>query len=318
MTIGLRNLNIETVSPQALKPYSRNARRHSNRQIGQIADSMQAFGWTYPILVDADDEIIAGHGRLEAAKLLGLRQLPVIRVEDMSREQVRAYRLADNKLADNASWDEDLLQIELESLIKADLEFEVTDTGFAMGEIDLILGETDEQPADAEEIVDQDFDGPPIARLGDLFVLGEHRLVCGDALKAEAYKPLMLGAKAAFCFTDPPYNVPITGNVSGLGKKTHGEFAMASGEMDRAGFTDFLHSAFGLIAANCNDGAIIDVCMDWRHIVEAITAGQSAFGALLNDCVWIKTNGGMGSLYRSAHEHVLIFKSGKAKHINNV
>lgn len=316
MSVQLRNLQVEAVSVAALQPYSRNARRHSKRQIGQIADSMKAFGWMNPILVDANKVVIAGHGRLEAARLLGLEKIPAISVEDLSEDQIRAFRLADNKLAENAEWDADLLRVEFDALIEADLDFEITDTGFSMGEIDLVLGEEEENQGD--EFVDEDFDGPPVARLGDVFELGEHRLVCGDALKAEPYAKLMQGEKAAFCFTDPPYNVKIAGNVSGLGRKTHAEFAMGSGEMDRKQFTAFLHDAFSQIAANCVDGAVVDICMDWRHLVETITAGEAAFGELLNDCVWAKNNAGMGSLYRSAHEHVLVFKSGKGKHINNV
>ena len=173
--------------------------------------------------------------------------------------------------------------------------------------------------AGKDEIVASDFEGPAISKPGDLFILdGKHRLYCGSALEENSYQILMDSQQARFCFTDPPYNVPIAGNVSGLGRKKHGDFAMAAGEMSREQFTAFLANTFRLIAANSVDGAIIDVCMDYKHMIEVITAGEDAFGELKNICVWTKRNGGMGSLYRSAHEFVLIFKSGKGQHVNNV
>lgn len=323
MTPHIRNLDVEIVDIDSLKEYARNARTHSDRQIGQIADSIVAFGWTCPVLVDKHGNVIAGHGRLAAARRLGLKKVPVIRVEDLSEDQIRAYRLADNKLAENAGWDEDLLRIEFDELIAADLDFEITETGFDMAEIDLVLGSSDEDPtsesADAGNAAEEDLEGPAIAKRGDLFLCGEdHRILCGDALDPEAYAALMQGEKAAGCFTDPPYNVRIERNVSGLGRRKHGEFTMASGEMTRDEFIAFLEAVFGLIAANVVKGALTYVCMDWRHLADAIAAGEVTFSELLNICVWAKTNGGMGSLYRSAHEHVLVFKAGKGRHVNNV
>lgn len=323
MTPHIRKLDVEIVDIDSLKEYARNARTHSDKQIDQIADSIVAFGWTYPVLVDKHGNVIAGHGRLAAARRLGLKKVPVIRVEDLSEEQIRAYRLADNKLAENAGWDDDLLKIEFETLIGAEIEFEITDTGFDMAEIDLVLGsKTDESSSDGSDRGDAaevDLEGPAIAKHGDLFLCGDdHRILCGDALDPEAYTKLMQGEKAAGCFTDPPYNVRIERNVSGLGRKKHGEFAMASGEMTRDEFIAFLEAVFGLIAAHLIKGGLAYICMDWRHLAETIAAGEVTFSELLNICVWAKTNGGMGSLYRSAHEHVLVFKAGKGKHTNNV
>lgn len=323
MTPHIRNLDVEIVDIDSVKEYGRNARTHSDRQIRQIADSFIRFGWTIPILIDANGNIIAGHGRLAAARLLGWKKVPVIRVEDLSEDQIRAYRLADNKLAENAGWDEDLLKAEFEDLIAADLDFEITDTGFDMAEIDLVLGSADDakidDEADPADATEEDRDGPAVSKRGDLFLCGEdHRLLCGDALSPDDYGVLMQGEKAAGSLSDPPYNVHIPGNVSGLGRKMHGEFAMASGEMTAEEFVAFLAAAFGLIAAHLVKGALAYVCMDWRHLAEALAAGEIAFSELLNICVWAKTNGGMGSLYRSAHEHVLVFKAGKGRHINNV
>lgn len=315
----MRNLQVETVPVSDIKPWPANARTHTKKQIGQIADSMRQFGWTFPILVDGSNGIIAGHGRLEAAKLIGFDTVPILRIEDMSEAEIRAYRLADNKLAENASWDEELLKLEFQELIRLEPGFELTTTGFEMAEIDVVLGDTEPEPDPALETAKSDLDGPRIASRGDLWLLGDrHRLFCGDALADESYLILLDGEKARLGLSDPPYNVKIAGNVSGLGRKKHKEFGMASGEMSESEFTRFLESSFSCMAANSVDGAIQFIFMDWRHVVEVTQAGLSAFGELKNICVWDKKNGGMGSFYRSAHEFVFVFKSGDASHVNNV
>jgi len=314
-----RDLAVETIPLPAIKPYAGNARKHSKKQIGQIADSMRQFGWTMPILVDANNGIIAGHGRLEAARLIGFDMAPVIRVHDLSEPEIRAYRLADNKLAENSEWDQEMLRVELRELILLAPDFELPATGFEMGEIDQILGDSEAAPDPAIETAKADLDGPRIASRGDLWLLGgKHRLFCGDALEEASYAILLDGEKARLGLSDPPYNVRIAGNVSGLGRRRHGEFAMASGEMSGSEFTSFLDTAFSRMAANSVDGAIQFIFMDWRHVVEVTQAGLSAFGELKNICVWDKMKGGMGSLYRSAHEFVFVFKSGDVPHVNNV
>lgn len=319
MSKPLRKLDVELVDIDKLVPYAGNARTHDKKQIGQIADSIKAFGWMNPIVANRQGTIVAGHGRLEAAKLLGLKTVPVIRVEDLTEDQERAYRLADNQIATNAGWDLDLLKVEMELLSDGDLDFEITDTGFAMAEIDLVLGagtNTDENDPDAGDVQDLDLAGAPITRRGDVWVMDNHRLICGDALSEADYATVMQNETAAACVTDPPHNQKIFNNVSGSGR--HGEFAMASGEMSRDEFVDFLKKAFGLMAANLGKGALAYVFMDWRHLAEALCAGEASFAELINMCVWVKTNGGMGSLYRSAHEDILVFKASKGRHTNNV
>lgn len=301
----------------ALKPYSKNARTHSNKQIGQIADSIKEFGFTNPILVDGSKQIIAGHGRLEAAKLLGLDSVPTLQFDHLTDPQKRAYIIADNKIAENAGWDFQILATELKGLIDLDPHFDIELTGFDTPEIDFII-EASPESGDDEVVPEATFDEPAVSRLGDLWVLDKHRLVCGDARDADAYKALLKGDKAQMVFTDPPYNVPIDGHVSGLGKVKHNEFACASGEMTSAQFTDFLSSTFDLLVENTVDGSIHFACMDWRHLGEITAAGSKAFSALKNLCVWNKSNGGMGSLYRSKHELVFVFKNGTSPHINNV
>jgi DNA modification methylase len=320
----MRDLKITYRPTGSLEPYSRNPRTHSKKQIRQIADSIREFGFTNPILIESDGGIIAGHGRLEAAKLLGMETVPTIRLEDLTEAQIRAYIIADNKLAENAGWDENLLAVELQSLSELDLNFELTLTGFDMPEIDILISniempgtEPDELDPD-NEIPEVGEDTSPITREGDLWIIGKHRLLCGDSTNPATYDRLLEGERAQMIFADPPYNVPIDGHVCGLGSVKHAEFAMASGEMSEAEFASFLSTVFKHLAKNAVDGAIHFICMDWRHAGEVIAAGKTAYSALKNLCIWAKTNGGMGSLYRSQHELVFVFKSGNGPHINNV
>lgn len=314
------NIMVEHHAPDDLRPYARNARTHSQKQITQIAASIDAFGFNNPVLIDQDHTIIAGHGRVAAAKKLGLVTVPCVRLDHLSEAQKRAYILADNRLAEQAGWDQDILAIELQHLTEIDVDFDVTLTGFEMGEVDVILGASD-QPAAKDDPADHMPAvalGPAITRSGDIWQIGRHRLICGDATVPKAYAKLLHGAKAQMVFTDPPYNLKIDGHVSGLGSLRHREFAVASGELDAAAFTRFLAGIFDHLVWHAEDGAIHFVCMDWRHQREILTAAEGAFTELKNLCVWAKTNGGMGSLYRSQHELVFVFKSGTAPHINNV
>jgi 16S rRNA G966 N2-methylase RsmD len=303
-----------------LRPRATNPRTHTKKQLEQVAASIRRFGFTNPVLIDEEDGIIAGHGRVEAAKLIGMAEVPTVRLADMSEADIRAYVIADNRLAENAGWDRELLGLELRYLSELDIDFDVTITGFDPPEIDVLIGELslDGDADDSADAVPEPAAGPAVTRPGDIWRIGPHRLICGDATKGETYAALLGAEKAAMVFTDPPYNVPISGHVSGLGSVQHREFAMASGEMSSAQFTDFLTTVFGHLADFSVDGAIHFQCMDWRHIGEILAAGGSAYTELKNLCVWAKTNGGMGSLYRSAHELVFVFKSGTAPHINNV
>ena len=302
----------------SLRPYARNARTHSKRQVRQIAASIERFGFTNPVLVSDDGEIIAGHGRVEAAKLLGWKAVPTIALSHLSETERRAYVLADNKLALYAGWDKEILAIELQGLV--DLQFDVELTGFSLAEIDFAIEEAAEADPDGSENPEDATvfaAGPAVSRRGDLWQLGRHRLLCGDAREVVDFEALLDGAKVDLVFTDPPYNVKIDGNVCGLGSVKHREFAFASGEMSRAQFTTFLAETLGNIASVMRDGAIAFVCMDWRHMSELLTAGEEAFTQLKNLVVWNKTNGGMGAFYRSKHELIFVFKQGTAEHTNS-
>jgi len=306
------------VALDALRPDPRNPRRHSRIQVRAIARSIDAFGFNAPILVDKRNQIVAGHGRYEAAKLLGLETIPVISLDHLTEAQARAYLLADNKLAERSSWDDASLALQLKELSELALDFDFEAIGFELPEVDLRIQSLD--PPDNADLADEfrNAIGPAVSLPGDLWLLGRHRVYCGSALDPLAYELLMAKEKASAVFTDPPYNVKIDGNVCGSGAVKHREFAMASGEMTREEFTRFLAGAFDLTRACMSPGAIICACMDWRHMTEMLAAGDSAKFELLNLCVWVKTNGGMGSLYRSRHELVFVFRNGAEAHRNNV
>ena len=312
----MQPLNVVYQDVSKLVPYPGNARKHSKKQIRQVANSIQKFGFTNPILVDASGNVIAGHCRLEAANLLGMTEVPTICIVHMTPDEIRAYRIADNKLAELAGWDPEILKIEFEYLVQLDPSFDLTLTGFEMAEIDILL-QGEDPKKDPEDDIAGLLKPDPVSRPGDLWRLGEHRLFCGNALQREDYARLMDGATAQLAFTDPPYNVRVK-DISGLGKAQHDEFAMASGEMTREEFIAFLAVALGNIAEVSADGSIHFVCMDWRHIEELVTAGRGSYSELKNICVWTKDNGGMGALYRSQHEFVAVFKKGTAPHVNNI
>jgi DNA modification methylase len=314
----MSDFRIEQVAIGKLKPAKRNARTHSKKQIHQIAASITEFGFTNPVLVDRRDQILAGHGRFEAAKLLGLPNVPVIRLEHLTEQQKRAYAIADNKLALNAGWDLDILAADLKELSELELPFDIEITGFATAEIDQLLDGV------SKPVKNDPLDSVPpvsataVARLDDVWVLGDHKLLCADAREPAGYKALLGDEEARMVFADPPYNVPIDGHVGGLGSVKHREFAMASGEMSERQFTEFLAAIFQNMAEVSVDGAIHFICMDWRHIGEVLAASKTVYSELKNVCVWNKDNGGMGSFYRSKHELVFVFKVGSCAHLNTI
>lgn len=313
-------LQIEEIPVASLKPYARNARRHSKAQVKQIAASFKEFGIINPIIVDEDNCILAGHGRLEAAKASAIAQVPVVRVTGLTEGQKRAYRIADNRTAENAEWDFQFLAQELKDLSSAAFEIDITVTGFEMGAIDVMIGEhapaAMKDEADVQPSVDPE--RPIIAKPGDIWQLGSHRLMCACSLEIENYKRLLSGEPADMVFTDPPYNIPVDRFVCGLGAVSHAEFAMASGEMTPEEFRAFLLQITTNLVDATRDGAIHFICMDWRHIRELLDVGSVNYSELKAICVWNKTNGGMGSLYRSKHEFVAVFKNGEAPHINHI
>jgi len=303
-----------------IRPDPKNPRIHKPLQIQQISESIRTFGFTVPVLVDGTGRIIAGHGRVLAAERLGLTEVPTIPLDHLTPEQAKAFMVADNRLAEIAIWDDQLLGEIFQELSGLDLDFRLDVTGFEMAEIDLKIEGLDEKkdgPDAADDI--PELPSPlPVSLLGDLWLLGKHRVLCGNALEGGCYRDLMNGRKAALVFTDPPYNVPIEGHVGGHGQIHHRDFAMACGEMSAGEFTDFLTKALSLAASHSKDGSLHYVCIDWRHVEELLAAGKSVFRELKNLCVWVKDNAGLGSFYRSQHELVLLFKKSNSPHQNNI
>jgi DNA modification methylase len=307
---------IEMVPLQSIKPANRNARTHSKKQIEQISNSMRRFGVINPIIVDGENQTVAGHARAAAAKALGLKTVPVIRVTHLSELELRALMLADNKLAENSGWDRELLALEFEALQIAlpSINLDLAITGFDPGEIDSVMTDFAEKSEPDDEI--PELEQAAVAKPGDLFVLGHHRLIVGDACDRNVYEKLMGSEVADMGFLDTPYNVKINGHVGGRGRTRHREFAQASGEMTSSQFTQFLKASLGTAARFVKDGGIVYCCMDWRHASELLEAGAVAFDELKNICVWTKSNAGQGSFYRSQHEFIFVYKRGKAAHIN--
>ncbi len=306
-----RPLAVTYKATASLKPDPRNARTHSTRQVEQIIASIREFGFTNPILLDPEGSVIAGHGRLRVAKSMGLAEVPTIELVGLSEAQKRALRLADNNIALNAGWDLDLLKEQLGEISPLDLDLTVT--GFSTGELDLLL----RADTDPEDDVIPPVPAAPRTRVGDIWRLGDHVIGCGDSRDPGFLRKVVgEGARIDAAFLDPPYNVRISGHANAKGR--HREFAMASGEMSPAAFRTFLVDTLGAAVQVSRDGAVHFVCMDWRHMDDVSAVGRSLYGELLNLCIWNKSNAGMGSLYRSKHELVFVFKVGEAPHFNAV
>jgi DNA modification methylase len=312
------NRQISFIAIADLVPAPHNARKHTRAQIRAIARSIEAFRFNAPILVDRNRQIVAGHGRYEAAKFLGLTQVPVLFLDHLTETQAKGYMLADNKLTDRSTWDNAKVAVQLKELSELVLDFDIEAIGFEPPEMDFRIQSLDSP--DAADNADE-FDvvtGPAVSLAGDLWQLGPHRLYCGNALEPTVYAALMDTEKAAAVFIDAPYNVKIDGHVCGNGSIKHREFAMASGEMTEEQFTDFLSKSLTSLCVHSIPGALIFSCTDWRHIGEMLASGRSSGCEFLNLCVWVKSNGGMGSLYRSRHELVFVFRNGKQAHLNNI
>lgn len=316
-TCSISELPIQIITPHPDSP-----RKHNARKIKRLMKNIQTFTFVMPLLVDKNNRVIAGHARLEAAKLLGIKHVPVIRLEHLTPEQATALMIADNRLTETASWDEPLLAKQLKALSVLNLDFDIEATGFSVGEIDLKIEilEIGGSEATGNDSADNWVlaAGPAVTQIGDIWRLGQHRLVCGNALDGTTYLVLMGEGKATLIVADPPYNVPIHGHVGGKGAIRHREFAMATGEMSEEEFITFLYTIFLRSVEFSIDGSIHVVFMDWRHTFEILSAARRTYTSHLNTCVWSKSQAGMGSLYRSQHELAFIFKSGKAPHRNNV
>ena len=303
-------------SPAELRPNARHVRSHSDENIRRFSEAILKFGFVSPVQIDSAGTILAGHARVQAAKLLGLPTIPTVQLDHLSEAERRAYVIWDNRASELGGWDKGLLASEFMELEALDPDLDLDLTGFSLDERSLTIDVHGEGAA--EDACPEPSGEPPVSRAGDTWLMGGHRVICGSALEKSCYAALMGTERATMVFTDPPFNVPINGHVSGLGRNRHAEFAMASGEMTEAQFVDFLRTAFELITTYAEQGSIHFLCIDWRHIGELLAATNDIYAELKNMAVWAKPNGGMGALYRSRHELVFVYKHGTAPHVNMV
>ena len=314
----MKILNIEQIDISALHSHPQNPRKHSKKQVAQIADSIKTFGFKVPVLIDENNRLICGHGRIAACKLMGWEEVPAIRATDLNEEKIRAYMIADNRLTENSEWDEALLGENFKLLSELELDFDLEVIGFDYGDIEKFINfEEEEEPPKEETVISPD-QAPQVAKEGDLWELGEHRIYCGDSLEKESYDTLFSGSrkKASIVFTDPPYNLPAR-DIGQTCAEQHGNFSMGSGEMSSQEFSSFLRQVFEHLRARTSSGSIHYICMDWRHATELLEAGSQVYEELKNTCIWVKNTGGMGTFYRSQHELIFVYKNGKGKHQNH-
>ena len=313
MTGNPQPLCVEYVATSSLTPNPDNARKHSKRQVSRLAIAISQVGFKVPLIVDGKNMILAGHGRWLAAQELKLEQVPVIRVGFASDDMKRAFALADNRLAELSEWDEEALQRELNALFDADVDLGLT--GFSTADLDIVLVDEPDPKVEAVELPDPG--GDAVTRPGDLWIIGPHRLICGDARDARIWEQLLGGRLIVLLFGDLPYNLKIDGFVSGSGRHHHREFAYASGEMSVSEFIAFLRAIFRNCVRFAQPGSIHYHCMDYRHIREILDASEGIYDELKQLIVWDKGSGAQGTFYRNQHELVFVFKSGRARHINN-
>ncbi len=303
------------VALDELKPYQGNARKHSDKQVSHIAVSLSKYGFLNPIVIDEVYTVLAGHGRVQAARLLGYQTVPAILISHLTEAEKKAYVIADNRIAELAGWDKEILATELQFLVQ--VSFDVEATGFSTKEIDMILDPEEKPENDPDDVLPEIPALTPVSHTGYIWILGVHRIICGSATDPAAYRALMGKDRADMVFADPPYNVKIDGHVCGLGKVKHREFGMASGEMTPEEFIDFLSQYMAQLCRYTVNGSLHFHCMDWRHLIELLTAGRENYSEYKQLIVWNKDNAGMGAFYRSKHELIAVFKNGNGKHINN-
>jgi DNA modification methylase len=306
-------LAISYVPLTMLRQAKRKLRRLDPVHVREVAGAIGVLGFCHPILVGRDNEIIDGEVRFEAARLVGLDTIPCVRIDHLSPDEQRVLRLAVNRLAEKGEWDLDALKIEFEELILMDAPIEIS--GFTLDEVDQVVLGHDASAVEQGPLAPEEGNAP-VARVGDVFELGPHRLVCGDATDPAVLARLMEGdAPARLILTDEPYNVKIAGNVTG---GSHREFAMASGEMSDAEFLAFNSAWMEAVLPYLCAGGLFGTFIDWRGLPTVHSAATALGLVPLNLIVWAKTNAGLGSLYRSQHELLPLFKKGTAPHVNNI
>jgi DNA modification methylase len=306
-------LNCNDVLVADLKPLGHETRQHPRNQIEHLKKMLSAYGVVVPIITDDQNRVVDGRAVVIAAKELGISTISAVRISHLSDNQLRALRVALNKIVGLSSWNEPELKIEIEEILQIDPGLPLA---IDNPTLDLILDGTGADEEDDCPVIPLDHE--PISRLGDQFQCGEHTIRCGNALNAHDYASLLGAEPANMMFADGPYNVPIAGHVTRSKSAQGHDFPMGKGELSPAEFETFLTTTLGLAAKHLRNGAISYVCIDWRGLSVTLAAGNAVFSKLLNLCVWHKPNAGMGSLYRSQHELVLVYKIGTVPHTNNV
>lgn len=305
---------VVTLPIDEVKTPKRLLRKLGKRQVEKAAALIYEVGFPPVVLVDQTNTAFTALFMVEAARQMGLKEIQIIRCNNLDEKAVRLLRIALDRLPEEESWIKEAVSEELKELSIEFPDLDLTLPGFEIGEVDFYIDfnspASEDRTPEVTEIA--------VTKNGDLWRMGGHSVYCGDALDEASYHAVMAGILAALIFTDSPYNVFIDGHVGNSGSIQHREFIMASGEMTPDQFRDFLTKAHTLMAQHAKPGAIIFSCMDWRHLLEILQAAISAGIELKNLCVWVKDNGGMGSLYRSRHELVLVFKKPGEAHINNV
>lgn len=313
--------NLQMIDIALIIASNKSLRKHYRKQLQKIINAIKKFGFTNPLLVDKQLRIIAGELRLLAAKELGMKQIPVIILEDLTDEEAEAIRILDNRIAEDSEWNYANLQEAIENLGKFDISFE--DLGFETVDYDKIFLNSDSEESEVKNSEQETADWldaniPKRANLWDLWRLGDNFILCANSLLQKAFEILMQGELAQIVITDPPYNCKVNGHVCGLGKVKHNEFAMASGEMTEAEFAEFISGFMQHLVKFSSDGSLHYIFMDWRNINILLNQGKKHYTELKDIAIWDKGQGGMGSMYRSQHEMIPIFKNGKAKHQNHI
>jgi DNA modification methylase len=294
-----------------LKPDLKNPRTHTRKQIEQLARSIESFGFTSPALIDDEDNLIAGHARLLACCKLGWSEIPTVLIEGLTQAKRRALMIADNRLAQSAQWDKRLLAEELRDLTLAELDLSVEVTGFTPPLIYLRTASLDSEPAteDSSDAEPAPTAGPTVSKPGDLWLLGDHRVVCGSALEKSALQTLMGEEHATMVFADPPFDE----HPTGLGNIHDDALVLTDGEMNSSSVTAYLSTALRNQAPFCIDGALFFICSDWSHISELLAAGRGMGAKLLDVCIWVQGKASVGSLYRNQHEPIFVLRIGSGR-----
>jgi DNA modification methylase len=299
--------------------YPRALKNYSTAVIKKAARFIEALGLRAPILIDRERNVVCGEIWALAHRHLGLPEISVLFVDGLSKEQLDAYRIGMQRIPELGEWDNQYLGDLFQDWTSRDIDFDIGLTGFDVPEIDRLIEQFNSAPTDpSADALEPSDAGPVVTKPGDLWRCGNHRIYCGSSIVRASFETLIGEDRAAAIITDPPYNVAIDGHVGGKGKVRHHEFAMASGEMTNREFVDFLMQFMQHASDFSQQGSLHYIYMDWRHATEALQAGSSIYSELKNIAVWVKTNGGMGSLYRSQHEFVFVYKHGNASHRNNV